>query len=218
MPGTDHCGCPLYPQPVPTWEKIFRTHQIHYAARIFSIPAHTGQPLSPCQKRAGTVTKNGTTDKNTLNSAENRFLIVPTLQRGNAVVTLQRHHADHQREARSWPARPIVLQKNPRCRHHRPSPARAAWPIDRVTASPTRPLGNASNTSHSAGPNQALERPGLRSHAGAWERSKIVSLPTVGGTAQEEHPRTTTIAGMARSHSEHASPQERAVTWQRSNE
>ena len=45
-------------------------------------------------------------------------------------------------------------------------------PIDHTTASPTRSTGNASKTSHGAGPSRAPERPGLRSHAGAWERSK----------------------------------------------
>ena len=47
--------------------------------------------------------------------------------------------------------------------------------IDRAAASPIRPTGNASESIpwRWTGPNRALERPGLRSHAGAWERSML---------------------------------------------
>ena len=84
-------------------------------------------------------------------------------------MTLQRHHADHQREA-GRPAPHHSQESHVVGITDRFLPKRR-WPINRVTASPTRPLGNASNTSHGAGPYRTLERPGLRSHAGAWERS-----------------------------------------------
>ena len=53
--------------------------------------------------------------------------------------------------------------------------------IVRAAASPIRPTGNVSASIpwRWTGPNRALERPGLRSHGGGWERSKRLRVGTI---------------------------------------